>query len=236
MTLLPVIERELRAESRSAFTYWLRVAGGVSLLGVGLLYFLERGLGSMTGGALFQKMHATLFFAIWIIALLMTADSISRERREGTLGLLFLTPLRPFEVVLAKGLAHGLRTASVLLAAVPVLAVPFLMGGVVWREALAAVLIDFTALCWALAAGLFASSFNRTMTRALVWSVISGLCAFVVLLAVHGAGLARAINPGIGPRGGRPAFEDWVNIGWIGIFRSDDFMRAIGFYERLMSR
>src|SRR6185503_8820490 len=184
MTLLPVIARELRAESRSPFTYWLRVAGGVSLMGAGLIYFLDRGLGNMVGQALFQKMHATLFVAIWIVALLMTADSISRERREGTLGLLFLTPLKPVEVVLAKGLAHGLRAAAVMLAAVPVLVVPVVMGGLGWREALAAVLIDFSALCWALAAGLLASSFSRTMTRALVWAVILGLSAFVVLLHV----------------------------------------------------
>src|SRR5881397_628736 len=210
MTLLPVIARELRAESRSAFTYWLRVAGGASLLGAGLIYFLGHGLGNMAGGKLFQLMHATLFVAIWIIALLMTADSISRERREGTLGLLFLTPLRPFEVVLAKGLAHGLRAAAVMLAAVPVLVVPFLMGGVGWREALAAVLIDFSALCWALAAGLFASSFNRTMTRSLVWAVICGLCAFVVLVHVHGAGLLRALMAGTAWQGlRRPGLEFW---------------------------
>jgi ABC-type transport system involved in multi-copper enzyme maturation permease subunit len=215
MTLLPVIERELRAESRSAFTYWLRVAGGVSLVGVGLIYFLEdNGLGSMEGAELFQRLHVTLFIAIWIVALLMTADSISRERREGTLGLLFLTPLKPFEVVLAKGLAHGLRTATVMLAAVPVLVVPFLMGGVGWREALAAVLIDFSALCCALAAGLFASSFNRTMTRALVWAVVGGLCALVVLVHVHGAGLMCVLHPGIARRGwGARVYEDLLGLG-----------------------
>ncbi len=227
MTLLPVFERELRAESRSAFTYWLRVAGGVSLLGAGLMYFLNHGVGSMAGAALFQMMHGTLFVAIWIVALLMTADSISRERREGTLGLLLLTPLRPFEVVLAKGLAHGLRAATVLLAAVPVLAVPFLMGGVGWREALAAVLIDVSALCWALAAGLFASSFNRSMTRALVWAVIGGLCSFVVLLYVHGAGLVHALNLGIGRRAGPLGFEEWMFVGWTGIFQPTEFVRPI---------
>ena len=224
MTLLPVIARELRAESRSAFTYWLRVAGGTSLLGAGLIYFLGHGLGNMAGGKLFQLMHATLFVAIWIIALLMTADSISRERREGTLGLLFLTPLKPFEVVLAKGVAHGLRAAAVMLAAVPMLVVPFLMGGVVWREALAAVLIDFSALCWALAAGLLASSFNRTMTRSLVWAVICGLCALVVLAHVHGAGILITFKPAFG-RAVR--FEDWLQLGWVAIFRYDVFVRWV---------
>ena len=218
MTLLPVIARELRAESRSAFTYWLRVMGGVALMGIGFIYFLEdKSLGSMKGAELFQRLHVTLFVAIWLVALMMTADSISRERRQGTLELLFLTPLRPFEVVLAKGLAHGLRTAAIMLAAVPVLVVPFLMGGVGWREALAAVVIDFSALGWALAVGLLASSFNRSMTRAMAWSVIGGLCAFVALLYVHGGVVTYAFNFGIPRRALR--FELWMQLGWASVFQ-----------------
>jgi len=56
--------------------------------------------------------------------------------REGTLGLLFLTPLRPQDVVIAKGFAHGLRAMTLWLAVIPTLIIPFLVGGVGWREAL----------------------------------------------------------------------------------------------------
>jgi ABC-type transport system involved in multi-copper enzyme maturation permease subunit len=200
MTLLPVVERELRAESRGTFTYWLRVGGGVALLGAGAVFLTGSSLRLNMGGELFRMMHVTLFIAVWVVAALMTADSISRERREGTLGLLFLTPLRPLDVVLAKSFAHGLRAAGMGLAAVPVMVVPFLMGGVGWREALASVLINFSALCWGLAAGVLASSRCKSLNRSLVVTVLAAIVSLVVLLTLHGAAVLAAVSP-VGGRG-----------------------------------
>lgn len=97
MNLWPVIERELRAESRHAFTYWLRVLGAGALMGVVVLLMRGGNLGVFApqrGGSLLQILHSWLFDAIWFLVPLVTADCISREKREGTLGLLFLTPLR----------------------------------------------------------------------------------------------------------------------------------------------
>src|SRR5579872_7340506 len=114
MIVLPVIERELRVQSRQAFTYWLRVIGAGTLVLIGIYSEFARGWSSMRpvqapGAQLFGHLTTTLFFTIWILVPLATADCISRERREDTLGLLFLTPLKAMDIVTAKGLAHGLR-------------------------------------------------------------------------------------------------------------------------------
>ena len=65
---------------------------------------------------------------------------MSEEKREGTLGLLFLTDLRGFDVVLGKLVACSLRGAYGLVAALPVIGLALLMGGVtgfeLWRLAL----------------------------------------------------------------------------------------------------
>src|SRR5262245_10214992 len=116
MTLLPVIVRELRAEARHSFTYWLRVLGATALLFVSVSFVLLNGFEISQGGELFTLQHITLFWAIWILVPLISADCISREKREGTLGLLFLTPLKATDVVVAKVLAHGLRAATLCLA------------------------------------------------------------------------------------------------------------------------
>ena len=109
----PVILRELQAEARHSFTYWLRVWGAAALLLVGAFFFLFRhGLSIAQGGPLFAGLHVTLFFLIWVAVPLMTSSCISRERREGTLGLLFLTPLTARSIILAKALAHGLRALT----------------------------------------------------------------------------------------------------------------------------
>ena len=59
-----------------------------------------------------------------------TADSLSAEKREGTLGLLFLTDLKGYDVVLGKFFASSLTSFYALLAMIPALAIPVLLGGV----------------------------------------------------------------------------------------------------------
>src|SRR5208283_1006775 len=135
MTVLPVIARELRASARQPFTYYLRVLGVTALLMASVLFGLQVGFQPAFGRQLFAALHFALFGATWLLVPMLTADCISRERREGTLGLLFLTPLKGADIVVAKGLVHGLRAITLWFAVLPVLTVPFLMGGVSWTEA-----------------------------------------------------------------------------------------------------
>ena len=64
-------------------TYWLRAIGIGAILGVMALVDV-RGVPSELGGRLFSALNATLFLSIWIFVPLLTADTISREKREGT--------------------------------------------------------------------------------------------------------------------------------------------------------
>ena len=182
MTVFPVIARELRASARQPFTYYLRVVGVTALLLASLLFGLHYGFQPALGRPLFGALHATLFGAIWLLVPMLTADCISRERREGTLGLLFLTPLTGTGIVVAKGLVHGMRAITLWLAVLPILTVPFLMGGVSWREATLSVLVNANAMCWALAAGLLASAWSKAWLRALLGAALLS-CAFLLFLS-----------------------------------------------------
>jgi ABC-type transport system involved in multi-copper enzyme maturation permease subunit len=182
MILLPVISRELRSAARHGFTYYLRTIGAGAAMLVALLFGVGHGFTQDHGSGLFAGLHLTLFLAIWIFVPVLTADSISRERREGTLGLLFLTGLRASNIVIAKGLANGLRALTLALAVIPVIMLPFLMGGVTWSHALRCGLVNFSALCLALAAGLLASSWTKTWNRAVLLAMMFALL-FVVLFS-----------------------------------------------------
>ncbi|MSU59438.1 MAG: hypothetical protein EXS35_14915 [Pedosphaera sp.] len=200
MTLLPVIGRELRAQARQRFTFTLRELGVLGLLACGFFFSADSSLPqNIVGLRLFHTMHLTLFFTIWILVPLSAADCISRERREGTLGLLFLTPLKATDIVVAKSVAHGLRAGTLLVAILPVLTIPFLMGGVSWQLATIAALTNFSAVCWALAGALVASAGTRSGLRAMVGAIVFSLCGMLGFMITAGyLAIFRVGNTGFG--------------------------------------
>jgi len=170
MTFLPIVERELRIATRRRSTYWLRVcAAGVALLiGGGMLVLsLVPFAGSVAGSAMFGTLTWMSLAAALSAGLFFTSDCLSEEKREGTLGFLFLTDLRGYDVVLGKLVVTSLRSVSPLLAIFPVLATTLLIGGVeaahFWRSMLAIA----NAAFFSLTLGLFVSSVSRHSLKAL---------------------------------------------------------------------
>ncbi len=184
MTLLPVIARELRASARHSFTYSMRVLSVLALLVVLGVFCLEGSIGPEMGGRLFGALHNALFLAIWVLVPLLTADCISRERREGTLPLLFLTNLSPRAIVYAKAVAHSLRAWTIWLAVLPLLAVPFVAGGVGWPEIIVSALVNFTSICLATSAGLLGSAMSRVWARAIALAMVLAILLMVAFLII----------------------------------------------------
>ena len=193
MTLLPIVERELRVAARRRLTHWARFGAALAALAVMFwILALQRGAGlgspKETGKMLFVVLASMSFFFCLAFGGYATADCLSAERRRGTLGLLFLTDLNGYDVVLGKLAATSVGAVYALLALVPVLALPLLMGGVakelVWG--VAASLLN--TLFFALTAGLFVSAVSRderhaiTGTLALIAGITGGLPLLGALL------------------------------------------------------
>lgn len=196
MPFFPVIDRELRASARHPFTYYLRTLGAGALLLASLLFGIENGFDSNLGGKLFGYLHFTMFYAIWILVPLLAADCLSRERREGTLGLLFMTGLRGPDIVVAKSVAHGLRALTLWTAVAPVLTLPFLLGGLNWQEVMLSVAINSSAMCWALAAGVLGSAWSKTWGRAVLRAAIFALFFLLLMSVVTGWCLTSILRTG----------------------------------------
>jgi len=97
MTFLPIVTRELRVTARKRSTYWIRFAAAALALvicGWSLLFFTQMGLGHQAGKMLFGGATALAWLYAVIGGIFKTADALSEEKREGTLGLLFLTDLK----------------------------------------------------------------------------------------------------------------------------------------------
>ncbi len=190
MTFLPIVERELRERARWRSTYWVR--GIVALLATGIAGFVLMFMAAASPGSIGHGMKETLgwlaFPFVVLEGLRNTADSLSAEKREGTLGLLFLTDLKGYDVVLGKFFASSLTSFYALLAMLPALAVPVLLGGVTGAEFWRLVLALINALFFSLTAGTFVSSLSRDERRA--WSTTFALIfTFVVLLPTLAANL-----------------------------------------------
>ncbi|HWQ91605.1 MAG TPA: hypothetical protein VN673_08030 [Clostridia bacterium] len=176
MNAMPVIERELREESRRQVNYLLRMlAAGVLIIVFALVVLSWRSNPAQLGANLFFRLHYTLTWAFWIIVPLMTADCISREKREGTLGLLFLTPLTVRDVIAGKAAIHVIRALTLFLATIPVLGLPLVLGGVTWIHVLLAVLEQANAAVLAIGAGLLASVKGGTTVQVMARAVLTAM-------------------------------------------------------------
>src|SRR4026209_1844527 len=136
MTFLPIVGRELRVASRQRSTFWVRVVAALVALVIGSGFLILTHFGPFRIGpaALGKGMFGTLTWlslaAVLSAGLFFTSDCLSEEKREGTIGFLFLTDLKGFDVVFGKLAATSLRGFYAVIAIFPILAVTLLMGGV----------------------------------------------------------------------------------------------------------
>ena len=119
-------------------------------------------------------------FLLCCAACLVTCDTISSERREGTLGLLLLTRVRHIDVLLGKFASSGLTSVLSLLAFLPILVLPLLTGGVTGGEAARKLPALFNTLFLALSVGLWASARGVERFRSVRASLL--VLAAIVLL------------------------------------------------------
>ena len=185
MSILPIVRRELQVAARKRSTFWLRVAAAITavVLASGWLFIARsQGVSSAEmGSILFYVLAWTCMAAALSAGLFFTSDCLSEEKREGTLGFLFLTDLRGYDVVSGKLLATSVRGFYALLAFLPILAITQMMGGITgvqyWKSSLSLV----NGLFCSLAVGMFVSAISRDSQKALAATLLA-----LLLLALGG--------------------------------------------------
>lgn len=202
MTALPVVGRELRVASRRPGTFGTRAGAALLALLLGSTVYLMTERASPAGRGM--AMFFALAWLAWLYCLLagvrVTSDCISVERREGTLGLLFLTDLKGFDIVLGKLAATSLHSIYGLLAILPVLALPLLMGGIGLGQLLQVAAVLTVTLFFSLAVGMFVSCWFENGRRAM-----GGTLLILTLITGGPFGLLAIQLMNLG-RGGRPDF------------------------------
>ena len=195
MTFLPIVERELRVRARQPATFWVRF--GTALVGLCICGLQFQGAvdPSELGRTIFSTLAATAFLGC-AVAFLLTTDLIAGERRENTLGLLFLTRVKAFDVLVGKTVSGGLTAVLALTGFLPVLMLPVLLGGVEAGEALRKGLVLLGLLVAGIVAGIWASSRTADWLKSVGLAAVVMLFVFIPLSA--GATVAAAEYRGVG--------------------------------------
>jgi ABC-type Na+ efflux pump permease subunit len=191
MTFLPIVARELRVAARRPLTYWVRSGAALIalLLVAWVLLMMWRQRPSELGKILFGITTGVTCFLCLVSGMRVTADCISEEKRNGTLGLLFLTDLKGYDVVFGKLAASSLSVSYAAVSVVPIMAIPMLLGGVALGEFARMTLVAFNAMFFSLTVGLFVSTVSVDARRA-VGLALFLLLVFSVLVPAAGGMLA----------------------------------------------
>jgi ABC-type Na+ efflux pump permease subunit len=185
MNLLPIAVRELRlAARRPGAYYWRCLTAGLAIaITLALLMTSFHGMLPPARAGL----H--LFYALSVIGFAyavgegaqMGSDSLSREKREGTMGLLFLTNLKGYDIVLGKLVSRSSHALFGLWAAIPVPAIGFLLGGVALGDYIQMMFVLMNTLLYALSLGILVSALSRNERTAMASAVILGVVLTILI-------------------------------------------------------
>ncbi|HUL51339.1 MAG TPA: ABC transporter permease subunit [Candidatus Nitrosotalea sp.] len=224
MTVLPIVERELRVAARRRATYRVRLGAamvGIVIFGwMMLTSFLNAARVADRGLVLFHYLFGFAFVYCLLAGARLTADCLSEEKRDDTLGLLFLTDLRGYDVVLGKLVATSLNSFYGLLAILPVMALTTQLGGVTAGELVHSALVLLNTLFFSLAAGLCVSTVSRNERKAMFAALLAVLFAtfgpllLTFLLALYWPGVFENPNAIWPILTLSPAYSLWEVMFW----------------------
>ena len=154
MLVGPVFNREITTTPRSWRLYLSRAIYVASLFGLVLTAWLiligsqeVRGLGDLSrfGSAVFALLAPIQLAMAIAFSALLTAAAVAQEKDRRTLDLLLMTNLTSVELVLGKLLASMLSVLVLIVAAIAMLVLITLLGGVSYSQVLRVVAVTLIA-------------------------------------------------------------------------------------------
>ena len=191
MRFFSIAAREMRVMSRRAAMYHARwLTGAVFLLLLlWLAWVMDFASNRRANKDIFEVFSICIYFYCLLVGAAGSADCLSREKREGTLGLLFLSNLNSREIVAGKICSSSLSLFYSLLGVFPLLALPVVFGGITTAVFWCTVLALLNALWFAMTCGFIASAVCEKQFPAV--ALATGLAMF---LGAGWAGLMQILK------------------------------------------
>lgn len=131
----PLLGKELLEQSARRQMYVMRVIYALVLFGAFCFYYIRHlSEGSILvlgrGYGPFTFVVTTQIVTIFLFLPPLMAGAVAQEKERDTLGLLFLTDLTPWELILQKYVGRLIPMLTLLFLSLPLLAVTYSLGGV----------------------------------------------------------------------------------------------------------
>ena len=190
----PVVHREFLVRSRAPITYWLRLgAAGTAFAVIGIAVSFSLISGISVGAVWFASFSWCLWLFCLVEGVRQSFDMLSGEKREGTIGLLFLTRMRGLDVVLGKVSAGFIASFFPVLSALSILGILILLGGVSGAEFVRMSAALLATLGVSLSAGIFVSA--RSIYAGRAWSAACGILLIWILASMIGSAAVGLFIP-----------------------------------------
>lgn len=179
MRLNPIVKRDVKVQSRSmkicwgVFAYELILALVFFLAMLIIRQVIRYSDNVNLYGALvwlYPVLAITQLVILIVVVPVRTASSISGERERQTFDLMMTTGMTPFSIITGKVTTAIVQSMFFVVASMPIMALPFVIGGMSWSWLFWFLAVAFLMSFFAASIGIFCSSVCRRSIGAVFMS------------------------------------------------------------------
>lgn len=187
MRLNPIVKKDIRVQSRSmkicwgVFSYELILAL-VFFLAMSMIQQQSRYSDSNIFASmvwLYPVLAVTQLVILGVVVPVRTASAISGEKERQTFDIMMTTSMTPFSVIIGKVMTAIVQSMFYVVASMPVMALPFIIGGMPWSALFWFLAIAFLVSLFSASIGILCSSLCRKTISAVILSYAFYLVFFV---------------------------------------------------------
>lgn len=189
MRLNPIVKKDVKVQARSMKMCWGVFAYELILA---LVFFLamviiqEESMSMYSNNNIYSSMvllypvlAVTQIVILGVVVPVRTSASISGEKERQTFDIMMTTSMTPFSVVMGKVTTAVVQSMFFVVASMPVMALPFIIGGLSWGYLFWFLAIAFLVSFFAAGIGILCSSICRKSIGAVIMSYVIYLVFFV---------------------------------------------------------
>ncbi len=187
MYLNPIVKKDVKVQSRSMKICWGVFAYELILA---LVFFLAmtviQGNSRYSTGNIYSAMvwlypilAVTQLVILGILVPIRTASSISGEKERQTFDIMMTTSMSPFSVIMGKVMTAVVQSMFYVVASMPIMALPFIIGGMSWAYLFLFLGIALLVAFFSASIGILCSSLCKKSVGAVNMSYVFYLIFFL---------------------------------------------------------